>query len=203
MAEKAKGRVSFPVCLGDVEKHSVKCSYIHTHTHSCWVDIKVLHSQLSSILNWGQMQYAERQLKLRFTGPFAVFSNWEYSHSCYSVPLTNLNQHTNKVIINISVVQNPLVHPAALANQAKQTKLYLINSLFSLSHRVLTLFLESCYDASIFFAPVKTNTLAHFFNWSPSISDCLMLSPSSPFPLFSFFGTRFTAWGPGLGGLRL
>lgn len=28
--------------------------------------------------------------------------------------------------------------------------------------------------------------LARFLNWSPSISDCLMLSPSSPFPLLHF-----------------
>lgn len=66
-----------------------------------------------------------------------------------------------------------------------------INSVFSLSHQVLTLFLKNCYDASISFAPVKTKTLAQ--------------SHVQPvfFSSFSFLGMRFIAWGPGLGDLRL
>lgn len=98
-----------------------------------------------------------------------------------------------------SVVQKPLhtVLPTLSANLARQAELHFHQlPIFSLSHHVLTLFLESCYDASILFAPDKTKTLAR-----PSPSSRLSLSetelpPSpivscsaSPLPLLSF-----TSW---------
>ena len=115
-----------------------------------------------------------------------------------------LKQPTNK-IMRCKYIRSPRATfrtalPTLSANQARQAKLYFHQlSIFSLSHQDLTLFLESCYDASILFAPDKTKTLARslsflhalaVWNWTTSIPDCIMFGLSSPSPLF-----RFLAYG--------
>lgn len=99
--------------------------------------------------------------------------------------------------VNISVIQKLLIPSSQnlSANHARRANFchFYQLSIFSLSHQVLTLFLESCYDASILFAPDKTETLALSFlpalavwNWTLSILGCIMFRLSTPSPLFRF-----------------
>lgn len=62
--------------------------------------------------------------------------------------------------------------PASLnPHQARQTKFYFHQLfIFSLSHQVLTLFLESCYDASILVFPETTKPLDCSFFLLPALA---------------------------------
>ena len=105
--------------------------------------------------------------------------------------------------INSLVSGWPSLPPEPLSSsfsstQVRRAKLHFRQLfIFSWSHQVLTLFLEGCYDASISFAPDKTEALAHSLQPPPPPPSPIVLC-SACFPLISsvFWHTppRMRSW---------